>query len=123
MHNRELLIVSFIISIMTAIAYAKSSKNANKEIRINFKFYPMHYMMPPRWLRKMFSLPKKEMAKYLVWRLYFSITSIATGIVNVILLLIDFYECVFIVKHIIFLQMCFVLVDSIVFIIFVIKFK
>lgn len=73
MNNKELLMISLIISIMAAIGHVKSSKNADKEIRTNSKFYPMHYMIPPRWLRKMFSLTKKEMAKFLVWQLYFSI--------------------------------------------------
>lgn len=123
MNNKELLMISLIISIMAAIGHVKSSKNADKEIRTNSKFYPMHYMIPPRWLRKMFSLTKKEMAKFLVWQLYFSIVSIAVGIVNTVLLLINFSESVFIVKHLIFLQICLELVDAIVFIILLRKHK
>lgn len=123
MNNKELLMISLIISIMAAIGHVKSSKNADKEIRTNSKFYPMQYMIPPRWLRKMFSLTKKEMAKFLVWQLYFSIVSIAVGIVNTVLLLINFSESVFIVKHLIFLQICLELVDAIVFIILLRKHK
>ena len=123
MNNKELLIVSLIISIMAAIGHAKSSKNADKEIRIKSKFYPIHYMIPPRWLRKMFSLTKKEMAKFLVWQLYFSIVSIAVGIVNVVLLLINFSGSVFIVKHLIFLQICLELIDALVFAVLLRKFK
>lgn len=123
MNNKELLIVSLIISIIAAIGHAKSSKNADKEIHIKSKFYPMHYMIPPRWLRKMFSLTKKEMAKFLVWQFYFSIVSIAVGIVNVVLLLINFSGSVFIVKHLIFLQICLELIDAIVFAVLLRKFK
>ena len=115
MNNANLLAISAYISIMAALACRNSSINANKKIRTNFRFYPKHYMIPPRWIRKLFSLPKKEVAKFLVWHLFFSLAHIALGIINATLLLIDFPASVFIAKCLIMFQTCWVLIDAIAF--------
>jgi hypothetical protein len=80
-------------------------------------------MMPPRWMRKIFSLPKKEMAKFLVCHLLFSITHIAIGIINAALILIDVSVSVFVAKCLIMFQMCWALIDAVVFLVLLRKFK
>lgn len=123
MNNAKLLAISAIISVMVALAYKNSSINANKEICTNFKFYPKHYMMPPQWVRRIFSLPKKEMAKFLVLRLYFSIAHVAIGMINTVLLLINYSTSIFVAKFLIMLQICWALLDTIVFLILLRKFN
>ena len=123
MNNAKLLTISIIISIMAALAYMISSVNANKNIRTNFKFYPKRYIMPPRWMRKIFSLPKKEMPKFLFCRLLVSIAHIAIGIINAAILLINFSVSVFVVKCLIMFQMCWVLTDAVVFLVLLRKFN
>lgn len=123
MNNAKLLTISIIISIMAALSYKNSAISANKDIRTNFKFYPRHYMMPPRWMRKIFSLPKKEMAKFLVCRLLFSVAHIAIGIINAALVLINFSVSVFVVKCLIMFQVCWALIDAVVFLVLLRKFN
>lgn len=123
MYNEKWLIISTIVSIMSALGYANLTKNADKEIRINFKFYPKHYMMPPHWLRKMFSLTKREMAKFLVLQLYFSIASIAIGTINAVLFLVNSSTSVNIARCLLMFQMCWGIVYTIVFLILFRKFK
>lgn len=123
MDNAKLLTISIIISIMAALAYKNSAIRANKDIRTNFTFYPRHYMMPPRWMRKIFSLPKKEMAKFLVCQLLFSVAHIAIGIINAALILINFSVSVFVVKCLIMFQICWVLIDAVVFLVLLRKFN
>ena len=40
------------------------------QIKTNFKYYPKHYVLPPRWLRKHYKLKKTEIPKYWLFRLY-----------------------------------------------------
>ena len=123
MYNEKWLIISTIVSIMTALGYANLTKNADKEIRINFKFYPKNYMIPPHWLRKMFSLPKREMAKFLVLQLFFSIASIVIGTINVVLFLINSSTSINIARCLLMFQMCWGIVYTIVFLILFRKYK
>lgn len=123
MNNAKLLTISIIISIMAALAYKVSSVSASKDIRTNFKFYPRHYMMPPIWMRNIFSLPKKEMPKFLVCRLLFSVAHIAIGMINTALILINFSVSIFVAKCLIMFQMCWVLIDAVVFLVLLRKFN
>jgi len=36
-----------------------------KEIGTNRKYYPKSYAIPPRWIRKIFKLEKREIAKFI----------------------------------------------------------
>ena len=58
----EWLWVAYVVKTTTIIT-------AN-EIKTNFKFFPKHYAMPPRWLRKHYKLKKTEIPKYWLFRLY-----------------------------------------------------
>lgn len=44
------------------------------EVKTNFRLYPKHYSMPPKWMRKHFNLKKAEIPKYLIFRLYLSMS-------------------------------------------------
>ena len=59
------------------------------EIKTNFKFYPKHYSMPPKWIRKHFNLKKAEIPKFLLLRLYWAIAILAFIPATVIVCLIS----------------------------------
>lgn len=97
--------------------------NGDKEVRTNFKFYPKHYIMPPRWIRKMFSLPKREMAKYLVFHLYLSLMHIVVGIINVVILSLGLPWSKFVFGCIVMFVSTATIVDSFGFVLFLYVFK
>lgn len=108
---------------MGALGAVNGAIKGDKEIRRNAPFYPKHYAIPPRWMRKMFSLPKREMAKFFLFQLYCTFLNIAIGIVNVSLMLINSEISVFTAYCILMLQSCWILIDSIVYVVFLIKFR
>ncbi len=49
--------------------YKVTAKTKIEEIKTNFRFFPKHYVLPPRWIRKRFKLKKEEIPKFLLCRL------------------------------------------------------
>ena len=61
------------VFLIGALFYRNSALTAFEDIKTKFSLYPKHYSMPPRWIRKFLRLKKKEMPKFLLYRLYGSI--------------------------------------------------
>lgn len=123
MDGRQQLILSIAVSVMGALGAVNGAIKGDKEIRRNAPFYPKHYAIPPRWIRKIFSLPKKEMAQFFIFQLYCTFLHIAIGIVNVFFILFNSEISAFIAYCILMLQSCWILVDSILYVVFLIKFR
>ena len=86
------------------------------EIKTNFKLFPKHYTLPPRWMRKHFKLKKSEIPKYLFFRLCVSMFfGLLTPVVCVVCLFSQFNACV--VGAMVLLPCAFVIPDTVVFII------
>ena len=90
MENSGAIIVAIIISVMCSLGSKSAAINGDKKLRTNSSFFPKHYTIPPRWIRKLFSLPKRYMANFLVFELYLSLIHIALGFINVVLQLLNF---------------------------------
>lgn len=90
MDNSGAIIVAIITSVMCALGCRSAAVNGNKALRMNSKFFPKHYVIPPRWIRRFFSLPKEYMVKHRVVQLYFALVHIVLGIINVLMLLMNF---------------------------------
>lgn len=111
-----------ILTTMAFLAYKNSTIAADKKICTNFKYYPRHYAMPPRWLRHFFSLPKRPTGKYLIARLYFAIAHIVLGLITtIIFLLTKAYTMVASVYFLLYVS--WIVLDQIVFIIYFYIFK
>ena len=82
-----LLMFAIYFYVIGSLAYRSSAIHGDKEIRTNMKFYPRHYAVPPRWMRKLFSLPKRDMAKFLIFQLYLSLVHAVLAIVLCVILL------------------------------------
>lgn len=90
--------------------------NSINKIKRNFKYYPKHYCMPSRWMRKHFKLPKREIPKFLCFRLYESAACIALiPVMFFVLLFTQFNE--YVASGIIFVSAMFFLLDQIVWLI------
>ena len=61
-----------ILSFMGWYANSLSIRRIIKKIGIRIKFYPAHYIMPSRKMRKIFKLDKKEIPKWTYLSLYLS---------------------------------------------------
>ena len=93
-----------------------SALNAIDDIKINFKLFSRHYSMPSRGLRKIFRLKKREIPKFLIFRLYVSlIFGILTPISSVIALILSFNEDI--ISIIIIFPLGYMLLDLILFLV------
>ena len=45
-------------------------KSALRDVGVVFEWFPDKYVIPPRWIRKLFNMPKKHIAKFLCFGLY-----------------------------------------------------
>ena len=61
-----------ILSFMGWYANSLSIRRIIKKVGIRIKFYPAHYIMPSRKMRKIFKLDKKEIPKWTYLSLYLS---------------------------------------------------
>ena len=60
-----------------------------ERVGIRIKFYPAHYIMPSRKMRKIFKLDKKEIPKWMYFSLYLSFVYIILFLIFVLYVLID----------------------------------
>lgn len=102
--------------------YKVTAKNKIEEIKTNFRFFPKHYALPPRWIRKRFKLKKEEIPKFLLCRLLGSaLYFILSFIMPFIFLFAQFNS---IIKYIIVATPLFcALLDQTVFVIMSLVFK
>ena len=68
-------------------ANSLSIRRIIKKVGIRIKFYPAHYIMPSRKMRKIFKLDKKEIPKWMYFSLYLSFVYIILFLVFLILFL------------------------------------
>ena len=88
-----------------------------EEIKRNFRFYPKHYCMPPRWMRKFFNMKKREIPKYLCYRMYlYAATFLWAFISFIISLLSQFNELTMAIVG--YLPLVYLFPDIVVFLIF-----
>ena len=69
-------------------ANSLSIRRIIKKVGIRIKFYPAHYIMPSRKMRKIFKLDKKEIPKWTYLSLYLSFVYIILFLVFLILFLL-----------------------------------
>lgn len=117
MINADLFIVFVGISVLAFWFYRNSTIVAIKEINYNSKSNHYDYWLPPRWIRKLFSLPKKQVRKYLVARLYFACIHMLLSVVNSVLFLY-LRGSEFVAGILIMVQVCWILLDTLFFLVY-----
>lgn len=115
--NTDLFMIFSGISVLAFMFYRNSTKEALKIVRIRTMSSPFYYAIPPRWLRKIFSLPKKEMRKYLIIRLYFAIIHALLAVINFLIYLCSGAKAI-VAGVLIMIQICWILSDTIFFLIY-----
>ena len=75
--------------------YRITAKLEIEKIKTNFKFYPKHYVLPPRWIRKHFKLKKKSIPKFIMFRLYLAVAFIALIPITIIIFLLPIVNATF----------------------------
>ncbi len=85
---RELLFGEFFLLVLFPIFFYVRCRNfviaARIEIDINPRFYPKHYILPGRYFRKFFVLPRKEIPRFLYVDLWSALLFSAQGFVGAI---------------------------------------
>lgn len=118
-----LLKLAIITAVMGSLGYRGAALHGDKEIRTNVKFYPRHYAVPPRWMRKLFSLPKRDVAKLLIFHLYLSLGHAVLAVVYLVILCGNFPWGGLFAGYMIRAMSCFCVIDAIVYLVFLHIFK
>lgn len=113
-----LLKIAIVTAVMCSLGYRGAALHGEKDIRTNMKFYPRHYAVPPRWMRKLFSLSKRDMAKFLIFHLYLSLGHAVLAVVYLFILCGNFPWGGLFANYMIIAMAYFGLFDMIVYIIF-----
>ena len=79
---------TIVFGLLTYSRHKRHMKLAIEDIRINFRFFPKHYAMPPRWIRKHFNLRKKEIPKFCLFGLYVAIFDLYSILIEIPLVMI-----------------------------------
>lgn len=112
------MIESFIVFsgyILIYFFFRNSAVGMIEEVRINFKLYPKHYVRIPRWMQNHFKIKRKEIPKYLFFRLCISLFfGILAPIVAVMCLIIQQQA---VIGFVIFIPCLFGILDTVQFII------
>ena len=108
--------VLFAEYLLSYFFFRNSALGMIAEVRTNFRLYEKHYKLPPRWLRKHFRLKKDEIPKYLLFRLYVSISFGIMAPISIVICLASQLNSL-VVGIMLFIPCVFVIPDSIVFII------
>ena len=114
--NLKTLIPVWCVTLLASLFYRNSTLEMNKEIGIIFRFFPHQYTIPSLRIRKLYNLPKKEMHKYYVARLYFPIVHFLLATVVSIVSLC--FNVLWISNRFVIFQVLWILIDTIVFLVY-----
>lgn len=89
MERYQIILFFAILSFAGWDANSLSIKRIIKRVGIRIKFYPAHYIMPSKKMRKIFKLEKKEIPKWMYFSLYLSFVYIILFFVFLLYCLID----------------------------------
>lgn len=85
-----------------------------KEIGINSRYYPKHYIIPKRWMKNLFHIKQRAIPRYLYFELLLSLFFLILGLLNIVIfiavgcdksingILIMFHFCLIIINMIFF---------------------
>jgi len=115
-NNMNEIVVILVQYVLFHCFFKNSAINMIDDVKTSFRFYPKHYLLPPRWIRKLYGLKKKEIPKYLLYRLYVSLAFLLLIPINIFVLLISQINPFF--SSIMILMPCvYIVLDSFIFII------
>ena len=115
------IIMILSLYILAYFFFRNSAIGMIDEIRTNFRFFPKHYALPPRWIRKHFNLRKEEIPKFLLFRLYVSLFFAFSAPLAILICMLSRFNT-YVVGVMLFLP-CFVIPDTFVFMILAHVFK
>lgn len=110
------VIILFCLYLILYLFFRNSARHAINDIRTNFRFFPKHYAHPPRWIRKHFNLRNEEIPKFLLFRLYVSLSFVLLEPIVIIVSILSLLNT-YTITLLMVLPMPFVLFDTITFVI------
>ena len=118
MEEVKFKLLSAFLMLLVSLGLYRSCRSTTKieieDIKTNLKYFPKHYIMPPRWIRKHFNLRKAYIPKFLLFRLYLAISFLILGPISAIICLIIKPNWYF-VQAMFFTPQIFYVIDLIVF--------
>lgn len=110
----ELIFFYLGATVLSCINCRNSTVGMVEEIGINSRYYPKHYIIPKRWVRKLFHIKQHSIPRYLYFELLVSLSFLILGLLNIVIfiavgcdksitgILIIFHICLIIINMIFF---------------------
>lgn len=93
-----------------------------KEIGINSRYYPKHYIIPKRWMKNLFHIKQRVIPRYLYFELLVSLFFIILGLHNIVIFIAVGCDKS-ITGILIMIHMCLIIINMIFFSIMSLLFK
>lgn len=77
------------IATLSHLTTKNFAKGMIKEIGVNRRYYPKHYAIPKRWIRKIFKLEKKEIPRFLCNEFVVSLFFALLGLLNALIFILS----------------------------------
>ena len=113
----ELIFFYLGATVLSCMDCRNSAVGMIKEIGINSRYYPKHYIIPKRWMKNLFHIKHRVIPRYLYFELLVSLFFLSLGLINIVIsivvgsdksitgILVMFHGCLIIVNLIFFLIM------------------
>lgn len=110
----ELIFFYFGAVVLSYMNCRNSTVGMIKEIGTSSRYYPKHYIIPKRWMKKLFQIKQHAIPRYLYFELLVSLFFIILGLTNIVIfiavgcdkpitgILIMFHFCLIIINGIFF---------------------
>lgn len=78
----ELIFFYLGITVLSFMNCRNSTVGMIKEIGIDSRYYPKHYIIPKRWMRNFFHINQRTIPRYLYFELLVSLSFLILGLLN-----------------------------------------
>ena len=79
------IVVFLGIAFLSGMACRNSAIEMIKEIGTVSRYFPKHYMAPPKWMRRFFQIRQRVIPRYLCFELLLSLFYLTLGLLNIII--------------------------------------
>lgn len=85
----SVLFIFFGIATLSHLTTKNFAKGMIKEIGVNRRYYPKHYAIPRRWIRKVFELEKREIPRFICNEFVVSLFFALLGPLNALIFILS----------------------------------
>lgn len=81
----EYILIFLGIAVLSCLNCRNSTVGMIKEIGINSRYYPKHYVIPKRWMKNLFQIKQRAIPRFFYFELLLSLFFLILGLLNIII--------------------------------------